>query len=139
MKMKEKIAIVGAGLLGRTIALELAELGFAITLFDRDNKEGSNSCAFAGAGMLAPVSELENADAVIFRLGQDAIAGWRKLITTCGGDVFFQGAGTLVVAHRRDRLLLERFHQRLTDRLKRCAKGSTGCDQVSVARRAHAD
>ncbi len=52
------IAIVGAGLLGRVVALNLINRGHTITIFEKDSKEGVTSAGFTAAGMLAPFAEL---------------------------------------------------------------------------------
>ncbi len=63
------IAIVGAGLLGRVVALNLINRGHTITIFEKDSKEGVTSAGFTAAGMLAPFAELETAESIIFELG----------------------------------------------------------------------
>ncbi len=53
--MKMKVGIAGAGLLGRLLAWQLSKVGFGVTLFDKDDKSGQKSTAYAAAGMLSPV------------------------------------------------------------------------------------
>ena len=49
------IAIIGAGLMGRLVALSLNRQGYKITLFDKDQKNGQQSAAYAAAGLLTPL------------------------------------------------------------------------------------
>lgn len=49
------VAVVGAGLIGLSIAFELAERGASVRVFDRD--EPARAASWAGAGMLAPYTE----------------------------------------------------------------------------------
>lgn len=111
------VGIAGAGLFGRLLALRLADRGWRITLFDRDTLDGAQSCGYAGAGMLSPFSELEAAEPIIAQLGFDSLPLWRKLVERLASahcdPVFFQEAGTLVVAHPLDSAELERFARRV--------------------------
>lgn len=49
------VAIVGAGLIGLSIAFELADRGATVRVFDRS--EPAKAASWAGAGMLAPYTE----------------------------------------------------------------------------------
>ena len=56
MEQSQKIAVVGAGIVGTSCALYLQEAGFNVTLFDR-NEPGSgatygNACTFATYGSI---------------------------------------------------------------------------------------
>jgi glycine oxidase len=53
------VAVVGAGIVGMSIAWRLAQLGFAVTVFERG--EPGQEASWAGAGMLAPGGEMESA------------------------------------------------------------------------------
>lgn len=57
------VAVVGAGLIGLSIAFELAERGVSVRVFDRG--EPAKAASWAGAGMLAPYSESARDDAMI--------------------------------------------------------------------------
>jgi glycine oxidase len=107
--MAETVAIVGAGLMGRVLALTLLNRGFRVTLFDRDEPAALMSCAYTGAGMLAPVSEMETASPAIAALGIEALPLWESLITELPEPVFFQRAGTLLVAHIPEQAELARL------------------------------
>ncbi|MFN2461833.1 MAG: glycine oxidase ThiO [Candidatus Velthaea sp.] len=50
------VAVVGAGLIGAGIAYELAKRGATVVVYDRD--EPARAASWAGAGMLAPFSEV---------------------------------------------------------------------------------
>jgi glycine oxidase len=106
--MSYRIGIVGAGLIGRTLAFELSKENYQVTIFDSDSVAGHASCGFAGAGMLAPYSELETCESVIFELGRNAISLWSQIIETLPAPVFLQASGTLLVAHAQDKPILVR-------------------------------
>lgn len=112
------VGIVGAGLMGRLLALALRQDGWAVDLFDQDAKAGTRSCTYVGAGMLSPMAELESAEPLISQLGLKSLSLWQGWLSRLAQPVFFQQAGTLVVAHHQDRPELERLRQQLQRKLE---------------------
>lgn len=112
-----KIGIVGAGLMGRLLAFQLSTLGAEITLFDRDDRTGRQSCGYTGAGMLAPISELESAEPIIARLGFASLKLWPQILKQLETPVFFRQLGTLAVAHHLDAPELSRFSRLLSQKI----------------------
>lgn len=105
-----KIAVAGAGIMGQLIAFELVNAGHSVSLFDKDDASGNKSCSMTAAGMLAPISELEKSDLLIYHMGIDAInQHWPTLLHKLGKDIYFEKSGTIVLAHPRDRSDLTRF------------------------------
>jgi glycine oxidase len=111
------VACVGAGLPGRLLALELSVLGWQVSLFDCDDETGAASCSYAGAGMLAPFSEMELADEPVFALGKDSTKLWSEILSQLSVPVFMQGAGTIAIAHAHDAPLLDQFAGRIIRKL----------------------
>jgi len=74
------IAIVGVGLVGRVLALNLLKQGHTLTLFDEDEAYGELSAGITAAGMLALFAELETAESVIFEKGKRSIFLWKELL-----------------------------------------------------------
>jgi glycine oxidase len=107
----KRIAIIGAGVLGRLTAFELSDLGAEVTLFEKDQADGINGTTAVAAGMIAPYCELETADLQIHRLGLTSLELWRKRLAKFNEPVYFQNAGSLVVAHSTDRSELERLRR----------------------------
>jgi len=99
------IVVIGAGVVGLTTALTLAERGARVTLVERSRELGGNASWLAG-GMLAPFCEGESAPRSVGELGQGAIDWWGARVP---GVV---RAGTLVVAPPRDITEIERFAER---------------------------
>ena len=97
------IAIIGAGLMGRLLALSLNRQGYKITLFDKDQKNGQQSAAYAAAGLLTPLGEAMHSPANIVAMGFAALPLWPKLLTTLNSYNFFQQSGSLVVSHEQDK------------------------------------
>lgn len=115
--MSKTLGIAGAGIAGRLLALQMHRRGWDVTVYDRDEPEGRNSCTWTGAGMLAPCCELETAELEVARLGQDGIARWPALLASLAHPVFFQQRGSIVVAHPADLGELNRLHQSIQDKI----------------------
>jgi glycine oxidase len=100
-----RATVVGAGVVGLTTALTLAEQGAKVTLVERSRELGGNASWLAG-GMLAPFCEGESAPQSVVELGQGAIDWWDARVpgVTRGG--------TLVVAPPRDAGEIDRFGAR---------------------------
>ena len=96
------IAILGAGLMGRLLALELAREGHRIELFDAHGPEADGAAARVAAAMLAPLAESAVTEPGVVRMGQYALTRWPELLGQLAQPVFFQQNGTLVVWHRQD-------------------------------------
>ena len=117
--MTKKAAVVGAGVLGRTLALRLAREGWTVTLFERDDERGATSCTWTGAGMISPYCEREAAERLITDLGIYAMDRWPDLLKSLATPVFYREQGSLVVAHPNDRDELERLRRRVMERAVR--------------------
>ncbi len=104
-----KIGIAGAGIAGRLLAWRLARIGHEVELFDREPQGSREICSFAAAGILAPLAEVEQADAPIYRLGNRGLALWPDILEALGGEIFFRQPGTLIAAHGKDRGDLKHF------------------------------
>ena len=96
------IAILGAGLMGRLLALELAREGHRIDVFEAKGPEADGAAARVAAAMLAPLAESAITESGVVRMGQYGLTRWPELIAQLDAPVFFQQNGTLVVWHRQD-------------------------------------
>lgn len=101
-----RVAVIGAGVAGLVTALELAERGVAVELFERAAALGQQACSWAAGGMLAPWCERESADEAVVTLGRQALGWWPRRYP--GTRVH----GTLVLAPVRDAGELTRFSAR---------------------------
>jgi len=98
-----RIAIAGAGLLGRLLALQLARAGHAVQVFDPAAHATARAAAgWTAAGMLSPVAELESADDNVFALGLRSLTLWPLLLVGLPTPVDFHQRGSLLLAHRGD-------------------------------------
>ncbi|MFT5278255.1 MAG: glycine oxidase [Granulosicoccus sp.] len=103
------IVVIGAGLIGRLIALSLVNQGHQVTLIDKDNKQGHQSAAYAAAGLLTPLGEAMHAQQNIVEMGFESLKLWPKLLAQLDGYTYFQQAGALMVSHEQDQGDYQRF------------------------------
>lgn len=94
--------VLGAGLMGRLMALGLARAGCQVVVFDAAGPEAKGAAARVAAAMLAPLAESAVAPASVVRMGHHALARWPALLGSLDTPVFFQREGTLVLWHRQD-------------------------------------
>ncbi|NPA71243.1 MAG: FAD-dependent oxidoreductase [Gammaproteobacteria bacterium] len=110
--MRPKIAILGAGLMGRMLAVSLME-DYQVELFDRDCGDAKQSAAYLAAAMLAPLAESADCSKEIMQLGARALQQWPDFLSKLTEPVFFQKKGSLVLAFEQDLGDLELFKSRL--------------------------
>jgi len=95
-------AILGAGLMGRLLAVELARQDHQVDIYDVGSPAAENSAATVAAAMLAPLAESAITEPGVVRMGHHALTRWPQLLAGLAEPVFFQQAGTLIVWHRQD-------------------------------------
>lgn len=113
--MGERIAVVGAGIVGRLAAFQLEKQGYEVSLFDKDDWVNLDQCSHAAAGMIAPYCELETAEFLIARIGYEAFQIWPEIMKELSPDLFFCNKGSLVVAHQNDMGELTDLKERIAD------------------------
>ena len=115
-----RIGIAGAGLIGRLAAWQLSRAGHEVSLFDRDDRSGQQSAAWAAAAMLAPLSEAAACEAEIAEQGLRGLHLWPELLDTLiaesGQPIDYAIEGSVVVAHGLDRSSLQMFERQLRDK-----------------------
>lgn len=103
------VRVVGAGVMGLTAAYEIARRGapsgVRVELVERNEAPG-RGCSYYAGGMIAPWCELESAEPIVARLGEEALRFWADElgVATVGGS--------LVVAGPRDQAELADFTRR---------------------------
>ena len=108
-----KYAIVGAGLMGRLLAVALAKRGAQVELFEKGGSDGNLAAARIAAAMLAPLAESAITEDNVVRMGVHSLPRWKQLIDELAKPVFFQQDGTLILWHRQDSSDAERFASHL--------------------------
>ncbi len=89
-----------------TCAVEFAERGAAVDVFEQGHDFGPHSCSWFAGGMLSPWCECEHSAELVAALGEQSIAWWKKRVPTVAQR------GSLLVAHGRHSSELVRFSRR---------------------------
>ena len=109
----EKTIVLGAGLMGRMLACELARQGHSVSLFDAQGPDAQGAAARVAAAMLAPLAESAVTEKSVVQMGQYALTRWPGILEALRQPVFFQRLGTLIVWHRQDAAEATRFVRQL--------------------------
>lgn len=116
---RPRVIVVGAGIIGLSIAWRLAQAGCPVGVFDRG--EAGRSASWAAGGMLAAGIEIEPGEEGLWPLTRLSQQLWpdfaRDLTAASGLDVGYRDEGTLGVALGRDDVEQLRFHFDLQCRL----------------------
>ena len=112
------VAVVGAGVIGLSIAWRLALRGLSVAVFERATAGAGAS--LAATGMLAAAAEHEPGCRDLLSLALESQRQWpefrAQLEAQSGHDIDFRECGTLVVALNRDEVERLRFRHELHKR-----------------------
>ena len=108
-----RIAILGGGLCGRLTALQLAEQGLSVALFDKGGRKSEHAAAYVAAAMLAPAAEAVEATPEVIKLGRQSIPLWRNIKGRLKTPTMMQENGSLIVWHGQDKPLSSEFVRHL--------------------------
>ena len=101
--MGMRVAVIGAGIIGSSIAWRLAQRGCRVTLLDKGSMGGEAS--WAGAGMLAPGGEVA-ARSEWAEMAMASAAAYpeyvHELTAESGHDIDYQTGGAVEIAAGRD-------------------------------------
>jgi len=122
-----KIAVAGAGLLGRLLAFRLSSGGHEVHVFDpAPHAEARGAAGWTAAGMLSPVAELECADENVFRLGLRSMDLWPEWLGQMRMPVDCSFDGSLLLAHRGDEGAARRVIDLLATKLGALSSAAPG-------------
>lgn len=110
-----RIAVAGAGLLGRLLAWQLLRDGHAVTLYDAGDLDTPPAAAWAAAGMVAPLAETVVGERCVYAMGRVALERWPQWLTELATPQLWHQQGSLVVAHPQDENELTQFRRDLDD------------------------
>ena len=129
--MKDDVLVVGAGVIGLSIAEALAQEGLRVRVLDQEGVAAGASGA--AAGMLAPVSEVVShavgeVDPALLRLGTESLSRFPalcdRLREEAGIDPEFEASGSLrPVASEAERARLAERYARATGRVEWLDRG----------------
>lgn len=98
------VAVIGAGVIGLSIAWRLAQRGGVVTVFDQG--AAGTGASHAAAGMLAICAEAEPGEEALVALGRTSQALWpafaREVEEAAGVAIDLRTEGTLIVALTAD-------------------------------------
>lgn len=103
---KPRVAVVGGGIIGLSVAWRLARGDATVELFERGAFAGE--ATHVAAGMLAPVSEADPAESVLLALGLESAAAWPRFAAELQDDADVRRGslllreGTLLIARDAD-------------------------------------
>ena len=110
------VAVVGGGLIGRCLAWRVSRCGARVALYDSADSQGTNSAAWAAAGMIAPTTEAIDSDAQISSMGANSLKLWPQWLAELPIPVFYRDNGTLLLWHVEDTGEAARAQSMLTSR-----------------------
>ena len=102
-----RVAIAGAGLLGRLLGWHYTQQGAQVNLFERACASAPQSAAYVAASILAAPSERTESEALILSLAKKSLELWPTWLTEL--NVPYALDGSIVTAHPNDRALLTQF------------------------------
>ncbi|MFN5745826.1 MAG: FAD-dependent oxidoreductase [Methylococcaceae bacterium] len=111
--MTPDVAVLGAGLIGRLLAVALTREGYRVRLYEQGGPDGGLSAAHVAAAMLAPLAESVVSEPLVVALGLASLKRWPDVLSRLSEPVFFQQNGTLIVWHSQDRDQAAMFSSRL--------------------------
>lgn len=104
VNVRPSVVVIGAGVIGLSIAWRLAQRGTAVTVFDQG--AAGAGASHAAAGMLAICAEAEPGEEALVALGRASQASWpafaRELEAAAGLPIDLRREGTLLVALTAD-------------------------------------
>jgi len=101
--------VLGAGLMGRLLAWQLARAGHRVAVYEAGGADAQQSPARIAAAMLAPLAESAITEPGVVEMGRYALTRWPALLAQLSQPVFFQQEGTLILWHRQDAPEARRF------------------------------
>ena len=100
----KKVIIIGGGVIGLGIGWQLAKMGCAVTIYERDR--AGRAASWAAAGMLAPLSEVHFEEQELLQLGSMSLRLYPEWVEELEADsrmsVGYKTEGTLIVGIDRD-------------------------------------
>ncbi len=102
LRSSSRVTILGAGLMGRLLAVELARQGHAVEVHEAGTRAAEGAAAYVAAAMVAPLAESIVAEPGVVRMGVHSLARWPELLAPLAAPVYFQHDGTLILWHRQD-------------------------------------
>jgi len=114
--VKRHVSIVGAGILGQTLALDLYRRGYGVTLYERSAADVWEGASPVAGGMLAPYCELETLEPRIHQWGVIGLEQWPQYLRLSASESTLTRTGSLIVSHPQDQGMWEDLRQKILTR-----------------------
>ena len=118
-----KIAIIGAGLVGRLTALKLILAGHDLTILEAQSFDHPHNAAAMSAGLVAPLSESVHTTPEMTNLGFRSSVLWPSLLNELKEldpeheTVFYSTAGTIAISFPEEQECLLQYRKQLVTAL----------------------
>ncbi len=129
--MTQSIAVVGAGILGQTLALALTQKNFKVSIYEKTIADQFSGASPAAGGMLAPFCEMETAESTVFTWGQRCLEMWPQYLALSQSGASMRQRGSLVIASPGNLGMWEDLKRRIAHRAP--VSRQRVLDQKSVA------
>ena len=103
----KSIGIIGAGLMGRVVAINAINNGYQTTLFEKKDLSILDSASRTAAGMISPIAEVENESPKFYEWGKYSLSRWSDICSNSSPLRFEGGAIGSTSFFRRKLLWLE--------------------------------
>lgn len=124
------VAVVGAGVIGLSIAWQLASRGLSVAVFEKAS--AGSGASLAASGMLAAAAEHEPGGDDLLKLALASQQSWPDFAGTleaaAGRSIDYRNQGTLVVALGREEVERLRFRHELQKRAVLNARWLSGAE-----------
>jgi glycine oxidase len=126
-RLMPSVVVIGAGVIGLSVAWRAAQHGLDVTVADPAPGRGAS---YVAAGMLSPVAEAKHAERELARLGLESLARYpaftAELTALTGQPTGFRETGTLQVGYDADDVAMLGELRELQESLGRPVRQLTG-------------
>lgn len=129
--MTQSITVVGAGVLGQTLALALIQKKYKVSIYEKMTADQFSGASPAAGGMLAPFCEMETAESTVFTWGQKCLEKWPQYLALSQSGASMRQRGSLVIATLGNQGMWEDLKRRIAHRAP--VSRQRVLDQKSVA------
>ncbi len=115
---RQETVVIGGGICGRLVALQLIRAGHQVTLFEARRFSERVGCSATAAGMLTPFAESVYGEGILAEFGMESLRLWRELGEFLCHDQKITFRGSLVLAPQPHLNELVEFRSRIHHKIK---------------------
>lgn len=114
----KSIGIIGAGLMGRVVAINAINNGYQTTLFEKKDLSILDSASRTAAGMISPIAEVENESPKFYEWGKYSLSRWSDICSQINMKDGFYRNGSLLVYFKQDQASFDDFDREVNSKLQ---------------------